>query len=436
MSGASSLPDRAIQISDYGQERGGASRLALMLAGGLRARGVPVTVFSGNHGAAETGAGADQAGIAGAALLERGRASAIVSGLWNRQAVAELRAYLRDHDSPRAVYHVHGFMQTLSPAIFAALHPVRERVVIHAHDYFLACPNGAYFDFQDGAECARVPLSAGCSLRHCDKRSYPQKLWRLGRQHLLNRLMRDFLSDATVILPHDGMRAYLERGGRRIAGAVTLANPATPFLTGPARPAAQSGFLFVGDIHAYKGVFVLARAARQAGVPLVMAGDGQDRAALQREFPEITFAGWQDRAGLTELAARARAVVVPSLGPEPFGLALVEALACGLPVIVSDRALLAAEVVGAGAGLSARAGDRDDLARALARLAADDALVAQMAARAWGAQAQFGKTAGQWCDDILTLYDRVLTRARQRAASGPAPEGVTAQQQARIGGHG
>lgn len=405
---ASSVPDKVVMISDYATERGGASRLALLLALALQSRNVPVSVFCGDHGAQSQSSEIEFTGISGTSLLEQGKASAMLRGIWNRSARDTLARVVRQTDTPRTIYHVHGFLQTLSPAIFAALHPVRSRVVIHAHDYFLACPNGAFFDYRSGTECGRTPISNACIRRHCDKRSYPQKVWRLVRQVVQNRLTADFLTQSRIILIHERMLSYLERGGRQIAKATTIRNPAQPFLSTPAQPRSRLAFLFVGDIHAYKGVFDLAEAARQAQVPLWFAGEGVDRPGLQDRFPEFHYAGWQDRAGLAALARQVRAVVVPTLGPEPFGLTLVEALACGLPVIVSDRALLAPEIEAAGAGLTFRAGESGDLARVLSRVAMDDSLVERMSRNALSAGNQFAKSTEEWCAEIMQVYSDVL----------------------------
>jgi alpha-1,6-mannosyltransferase len=91
---------------------------------------------------------------------------------------------------------------------------------------------------------------------------------------------------------------------------------------------------------------------RAAGRParLVIAGDGPLRARLERRAARdglpVTFAGFlPDRAELAALLASADVVIAP--GPaETFGLAAVEALACGTPVVVSAESALP-EVVGA-----------------------------------------------------------------------------------------
>jgi alpha-1,6-mannosyltransferase len=91
---------------------------------------------------------------------------------------------------------------------------------------------------------------------------------------------------------------------------------------------------------------------RAAGLParLVIAGDGPLRARLERRAARgrlpVSFAGFlPDRAELAALLASADVVIAP--GPaETFGLAAIEALACGTPVVVSAESALP-EVVGA-----------------------------------------------------------------------------------------
>ncbi|MEG3636282.1 glycosyltransferase [Micromonospora palythoicola] len=94
---------------------------------------------------------------------------------------------------------------------------------------------------------------------------------------------------------------------------------------------------------------------RRAGVPavLVMVGDGPRRTALQRRSADlpVTFTGFlPDRRALAAVLASADVVLAP--GPvETFGLAGLEALACGTPVVVNATSALP-EVVGPG-GLAA-----------------------------------------------------------------------------------
>ncbi|WP_307847441.1 glycosyltransferase [Micromonospora sp. D93] len=122
---------------------------------------------------------------------------------------------------------------------------------------------------------------------------------------------------------------------------------------------------------------------RRAGVPavLVLAGDGPLRGALARRAAglPVTFTGFlPDRAAVAALLASADVVLAP--GPvETFGLAGLEALACGTPVVVNAASALP-EVVGE-AGLAAY-GSGVSMAAAVTRLTARPEAQRRRAARA------------------------------------------------------
>jgi exopolysaccharide biosynthesis WecB/TagA/CpsF family protein len=86
----------------------------------------------------------------------------------------------------------------------------------------------------------------------------------------------------------------------------------------------------------YKRIDLAVRAFSAAGRPLVVIGDGPDRSRLESlAGPSVRFAGHLDDASRGELLAGARALVFP--GEEDFGIAAVEALACGTPVVAYAR---------------------------------------------------------------------------------------------------
>jgi len=94
--------------------------------------------------------------------------------------------------------------------------------------------------------------------------------------------------------------------------------------------------LFVGRLVEAKGVRDVVEAWRRAevGLPLVLVGTGPLREALAG--PGLEVRGWVDRASLSRLYRRARAVVLASRWQEPFGIVGLEALAFGVPVVAWD----------------------------------------------------------------------------------------------------
>lgn len=94
-------------------------------------------------------------------------------------------------------------------------------------------------------------------------------------------------------------------------------------------------FLLAGRLVPYKRPDLAVRAAREAGVRLVVAGSGRARAEVEQlAGPGTTFVGRVDDEGLRDLLRRCRAALMP--GVEDFGIVPVEAQACGAPVLAVD----------------------------------------------------------------------------------------------------
>ncbi|MGJ0118230.1 glycosyltransferase [Williamsia sp. MIQD14] len=95
-------------------------------------------------------------------------------------------------------------------------------------------------------------------------------------------------------------------------------------------------FLLAGRLVPYKRPDLAVRAARLAGVRLVVAGSGRWQSLCESlAGPETTFLGRVDDAEMTRLQHTARALVMP--GVEDFGIVPVEAMAGGTPVIAVDE---------------------------------------------------------------------------------------------------
>lgn len=113
------------------------------------------------------------------------------------------------------------------------------------------------------------------------------------------------------------------------------------------RPHYDAGryLVFLGRISPEKGLDHAIGIARRAALPLKIAAkiDPADREyfALQIEpllaAPDVEYLGEIDEHAKTELLGGALALLFPIDWPEPFGLAMIEAMACGTPVIAFDH---------------------------------------------------------------------------------------------------
>ncbi|MEZ5411914.1 MAG: glycosyltransferase [Acidimicrobiales bacterium] len=342
---------RIIIVNDSSTARGGATGLALLAARLLAERGREVVLLCGDSGddPALADLGVTVLAIGGERLLTASRPQALVGGLWNRRAAAFITDWIARNGRPDDVWHLHSWAQIWSPSIFRALRPVIDRLVVHGHDYFPACPGGGFWNYPASSACELVPMSRSCVVTNCDKRSRSHKVWRVARHRLLGEVFTGPRMPL-VLLIHPGMATAFERSGLDPARLRVLRNPAQPFLAAPASPQDNKQLLFVGRLAPEKGALELAVAAARIGAPVTFVGEGPMEARIRAAFPDAALVGWQDRQGLARYAAEARALVMPTLYPEPFGMVAVEALASGLPVAASATALLAPEIARAGAG--------------------------------------------------------------------------------------
>lgn len=93
-----------------------------------------------------------------------------------------------------------------------------------------------------------------------------------------------------------------------------------------------SRLVWLGRLVPYKRPDLAIEAARRAGLPLTVIGDGPERARLEASAPEdVQFLGHAPDHVVREVLADARALIFP--GEEDFGIAPVEALAAGVPVV-------------------------------------------------------------------------------------------------------
>jgi glycosyltransferase involved in cell wall biosynthesis len=100
--------------------------------------------------------------------------------------------------------------------------------------------------------------------------------------------------------------------------------------------------LFFGRIHADKGVFEAIQIAKKCKRELIIAGIIQDQAYFEEKVEpflngDICYAGSADPQKRDRLLGNAFALLHPINFAEPFGLSVIESLACGTPVIAFDK---------------------------------------------------------------------------------------------------
>lgn len=185
--------------------------------------------------------------------------------------------------------------------------------------------------------------------------------------------------------------------------------------------------IFVGVLRYYKGLDVLIRAMSDVDGRALIVGRGMEETALAALASQagvsdrVTFLGELPPARLRALLHAADVFVLPSIDRcEAFGIAQVEAMACGKPVVSTDlptgvRFVNQHEVT----GLLVPPGDHRALAAALNRLLGDSDLRARMGA-AGRRRVEQEFDAARMVSRTRDLYDEVLGRSGGPATPGPA----------------
>jgi glycosyltransferase involved in cell wall biosynthesis len=325
-------------VSDFANLNGGQAKVAIDSARLLADAGISVT-FVGATGSASPLL--DHPGIRTICLdhytlLENpNRLRSIASGIWNVSAARALRTIIAECDPENAVVHCHGWAKALSPSIGPVLVTQRLPVVYTMHEYFLACPNGGFYDYTRQTICHRAPMSAGCLTTNCDARHVSHKVWRAARSAIARtagRLpsgLRDIVyiseTQRTAMAPYLPSTARLHRLSNPVDRGGAVVNAAT-----------NSDFVFVGRLSVEKGGVLFAEAAREVGLSAVFVGDGPEAERIRAVNPDATITGWVSPDKVQEHLSRARALVFPSLWYECQPLVPIEALLRGVPVVTGQ----------------------------------------------------------------------------------------------------
>jgi glycosyltransferase involved in cell wall biosynthesis len=179
--------------------------------------------------------------------------------------------------------------------------------------------------------------------------------------------------------------------------------------------------LFLARFHPEKGAHLAIEIAKRAGVRLKMAGIPQDEAYFREQVEPhidgdaVQFLGHVRGKERDELLGGALALVHMTTRPERFGLTLIEAMACGTPVLGAAMGSVPEIVVDGSTGFTCATVD-DAVAR-VPQLAA----LSRAACRA-RVEAEF--TTDRMVDRYLIAYAAAL---RQRLPAAPAPERLRAR---------
>jgi glycosyltransferase involved in cell wall biosynthesis len=321
---------RVLLLHNRYRAEGGEERAVADIAGLLRRRGHLVEVLERSS---------EQLGNLPAAR-------ALLFGGVDAQQVGDAARRLRAD-----VVHAHNLHPLFGWRALAAASAAGARTVLHLHNFRLFC--AVAIGYRDGAPCFRcrgTDTRPGLRLR-CRGSLTEAAVYAAG---LTRQQPRLFAHADRFITVSDATKRRLVELGLPAGPTVSLPNFVSAASFAPHTRADRGEYALVsGRLVQEKGVDTAIAAARSAGVPLVVAGDGPDAGRLRALAggAEVRFTGRLDHGALSDVRARAAVVLVPSRWEEPCPYAALDACAAGVPVLASDRGGLP-ELVGSEAVLA------------------------------------------------------------------------------------
>lgn len=325
---------RILQVNSRYREYGGEERVVENEARLLREAGNEVRLFEASN--------------EGGTL---GTASSLAASSWNLRQAARIRGVVREWQPD--VAHVHNTWFSLSPSVLHALRAEGIPVVVTIHNYRLACVSSDLWRAGRVChDCVGRPL-ASAGIRHgCYRGSRLLSAAVAASSAVLGRQIGS-LPPGRVIVSSEFLKGILVESGLR-EDLFTVIPWTTPD-PGPRtkRPSESDDVYFVGRLEPEtKGIERLVErwnrakaAGHLTGLRLNLVGTGPLEGSSAIEGESVISRGFLERDEVDRKLLSGRAVVVPSLWEEPFGLVAIEAFGAGLPVLATDRGALA-ETVG------------------------------------------------------------------------------------------
>ena len=304
----------------------------------------------------------------------RGRLTAGLNAVYAAGSVKRFAAIL-DSFKPDVV-HIHEVFPLVSPWILPECTRRGVPVVATCVDYRITCPIVTHL--RDGLVCAKCTggheywaLVHNCRENLAESATvtvYSMVARRMG-------LFHDHVT--RFIAPSEFTREWLIRNDIASPDRVTTICPIVAIPDSPADAAAGEYIGFAGRFAPEKGIDVLLEAARISGLPFRLARN--HNSLVKVTVPDnVHVVVTRDHHDLDEFYRGARAVVVPSIWFETFGLVGAEAMSHAIPIVASRLGALNCLVDEGHDGLLFEPRDANDLAAKVAELWQDPGRAAAM----------------------------------------------------------
>lgn len=258
--------------------------------------------------------------------------------IYSFRTVREIKEIIRENNID--VVHVHNTLPLISPSIYNAAKDCGCKVVQTVHNFRLLCPAATFTC--NGKVCEEcVSKGFGCAIKNkCYRNSTLQTLI-VVLMLKINRIIGSYDKvDAYIVLTkftRNKISEFVKESKIFIKPNFTE-NPNIDVLPSKAR----EYFVFLGRIDELKGIKVLLDAWKNIkNEQLLIVGSGPEELYVKNFVKEnniknINMVGSIVNKEVKKVLSKAKAVIVPSIWYETFGMVSIEAFSVGTPVIASD----------------------------------------------------------------------------------------------------
>lgn len=396
---------KVLQVNNFNYLRGGSDRIFAETCTGLHARGLEVVRFTpeGVGPAAE-----DLDSMKPKAIdLDRPALLDYPRYFHNVDAAQKLQKLIDKYDG-FDVAHLHIYHGRISASILPVLRRNKIPIVHTLHEYKILCP--VYTMHRNNHFCALCATSGShwATLHRCKGGSLVKSLAATLEHEISKKNGTEALVDRYVCISQFQQKLCEDAGiAKEKLNLIYNFVDHTMFFP-DAAPASELYFLYYGRIEKIKGIELLINVFRRSRHRLKIMGAGAflpQALDLARGASNITFHSPESDRLLRQTISSSFAVVVPSEWQEPFGLTVIEAKACGVPVIGSNAGAIPELIAEGVDGFIFEAGNANSLSASIeAMLVADRFTMGKKALN--DVRERFAL--GRYLDTLVGLFEELV----------------------------
>jgi glycosyltransferase involved in cell wall biosynthesis len=280
--------------------------------------------------------------------------------IWSRESYRKIRELIQV--TKPDIVHIHNTFFMISPSAYDACRAEKVPVIQTLHNYRMICPAAVlYRDGHVCEECVAKTYAYPAQIHRCYHHSFSQTSV-IVMMNFLHHLFGTWNNkiDQYITLTSFGRNKF-QQG--RFAVNKLIVKPNFIYPDPGCDDIKEAYILFSGRHTKEKGIHTLLSAWDKLNLPLKMTGAGPlTDEIIQRKNKNIDLKGSVSYDDLYILMRKARFQIFPSEWYEGFGLVIIEAFACGTPVITAKTGCAADLVTDHVTGLHFTPGDPQDLA--------------------------------------------------------------------------